>query len=150
VAWRSNPINCALRKRDIALADLMRYLPHELQYFSLHTHPTDVEAAVLQADSRVRQFPDDMLGFADTAALCECMDLVISVDTSLAHLGAALGKPTWVLLPRVPDWRWLTHREDSPWYPTVKLYRQERRDDWQGVITRLARDLSRRWAPQSM
>jgi ADP-heptose:LPS heptosyltransferase len=62
--------------------------------------------------------------FAETAALVSCLDLVITVDTSVAHLAGALGRPIWVLLPYVPDWRWLLDRDDSPWYPTVRLFRQ--------------------------
>jgi len=75
--------------------------------------------------------------------LCECLDLVISVDTSLAHLSGALGRTTWILLPYVPDWRWLLDREDSPWYPSVKLYRQDKHGDWGGVFERVRADLMR-------
>lgn len=69
------------------------------------------------------------------------MDVVISVDTSVAHLAAALGKPTWVLLPFSPDWRWLLDQEDSPWYPSAKLYRQEKMGDWSGVLSRVREGL---------
>ena len=72
--------------------------------------------------------------FTDTAALCALMDLVISVDTSVAHLSGALGRPTWVLLPYLPDWRWLLERVDSPWYSSVKLYRQAAASDWEPVL----------------
>jgi Flp pilus assembly protein TadD len=72
--------------------------------------------------------------FADTAAAIECLDLVISVDTAVAHLAGALGKPVWVLLPRVPDWRWLMDRPDSPWYPSARLIRQRQAGDWRGVV----------------
>jgi ADP-heptose:LPS heptosyltransferase len=81
------------------------------------------------------------LNLVETAALCECLDLVISVDTSIAHLSAALGQKTWILLPFNPDCRWLLDRNDSPWYPSVRLYRQAHSDDWHGVLTRVAADL---------
>jgi hypothetical protein len=81
--------------------------------------------------------------FAETAALTANLDLVITVDTSVAHLAAAMGKPTWVLLPYFADWRWLLGREDSPWYPTARLFRQQRPGDWEGVIGQVAQELQR-------
>jgi ADP-heptose:LPS heptosyltransferase len=78
--------------------------------------------------------PRELTDFADTAALMAHLDLVISVDTSVAHLAAALGRPTWVLLPFAPDWRWMLERHDSPWYPTMKLFRQQRRGEWLPVL----------------
>jgi ADP-heptose:LPS heptosyltransferase len=89
-------------------------------------------------------FSDDLHDLSDTAALCACMDLVISVDTAVAHLSAALGRNTWILLPFVPDWRWLLDREDSPWYPSVRLYRQESPGDWNTVLRRVGADLFHR------
>lgn len=79
---------------------------------------------------------------ADTAALIGHLDLIVSVDTSVAHLAAALGKQTWVLLPFVPDWRWLLDRQDSPWYPTVRLFRQSEPGDWRSVMERVHGELS--------
>jgi ADP-heptose:LPS heptosyltransferase len=70
------------------------------------------------------------------------MDVVIAVDTSVAHLAGALGKPLWVLLPQVADWRWLTERADSPWYPAARLFRQERKGDWDGVIDAVRGELA--------
>ena len=84
--------------------------------------------------------------FADTAALIAHMDLVISIDTSVAHLAGGLGKPVWVMLPFSPDWRWLQNREDSPWYPTARLFRQTGRRDWHGVVRRVTNALSLRMA----
>jgi ADP-heptose:LPS heptosyltransferase len=69
------------------------------------------------------------------------MDLVISIDTSTAHLAGALGKPTWVLLAHVPDWRWLLDREDNPWYPSARLFRQSADTDWSGVLQRIGEEL---------
>ncbi|QCG93025.1 tetratricopeptide repeat protein (plasmid) [Azospirillum sp. TSA2s] len=86
----------------------------------------------------------DIADFADTAAIAANLDLVICVDTSVAHLCGALGRPTWVLLPFAPDWRWMLEREDSPWYPTMRLFRQERPGDWSGVLARVAEALRAR------
>jgi ADP-heptose:LPS heptosyltransferase len=79
--------------------------------------------------------------------LCECLDVVISVDTSPAHLSGALGQRTWLLLPFTPDWRWLRERDDCPWYPTMKLYRQKATGDWNEVFSRVAADLQREFRP---
>jgi len=79
--------------------------------------------------------------FADTAALIANLDVVISVDTSVAHVAAALGKPTWVLIPLVSDWRWMLGRTDSPWYPTLRLFRQQTAGDWPEVMVRVETEL---------
>ena len=85
------------------------------------------------------------MDFRDTADIIADLDLVISVDTSVAHLAASVGKPTWVLIPRQDsDWRWLLERTDSPWYPNVTLYRQRTAGDWPGVLADLRRDLALR------
>jgi ADP-heptose:LPS heptosyltransferase len=78
---------------------------------------------------------------AETATLVSCLDLVITVDTSVAHLAGALGRPTWILLPWTPDYRWLLEREDSPWYPTVRLFRQTARRDYAAVLDRVRSEL---------
>lgn len=85
--------------------------------------------------------PGDTDAFLDVAAVMECLDLVITSDTSIAHLAGALGRPTWVALKQVPDWRWLLDREDSPWYPTMRLFRQSRPGDWAGVFDRMYGEL---------
>jgi ADP-heptose:LPS heptosyltransferase len=80
--------------------------------------------------------------FSETAALVSCLDLVITVDTSIAHLAGAMGCPTWIMLPHTPDYRWLLNREDSPWYPSVRLFRQTSAGDFAGVIERVRTELS--------
>jgi ADP-heptose:LPS heptosyltransferase len=134
------------RYRSVALAELIRYLPAELQYVSLQKEVRESDLPALRSNADMLNFADAQKDFSDAAALCECMDLVISVDTSIAHLSGALGKETWILLPFSPDWRWLLDRVDSPWYPTVKLYRQERSGDWSEVLARVSADLRRRFA----
>ena len=81
--------------------------------------------------------------FIDTAAVMSNLDLIITSDTSIAHLAGALGYPTWVALKYVPDWRWLLDREDSPWYPSLRLFRQAAPGDWEGVLRRAAGELAR-------
>ena len=81
-----------------------------------------------------RDFGKEISDFADTAAIISNLDLIISVDTSVAHLAGALGKETWILLPFSPDWRWLTKRDDSPWYPVMRLFRQASSGDWDDVF----------------
>ena len=81
--------------------------------------------------------------FADTAEIVEQLDLVISVDTAVAHLAGALGRPVWLLLPFAPDFRWMLDRDDSPWYPTMRLFRQSHRGDWPNVFSRVAQDLKK-------
>ncbi len=79
----------------------------------------------------------DLTDFAETAAVIDALDLVIWVDTSVAHLAGALAKPVWILLPHPAEWRWLERRDDSPWYPTARLFRQRTRGDWEEVVERL-------------
>ena len=83
----------------------------------------------------------DIHDFDDTAALMSHLDLVISTCTSVAHLAGALGKKTWVMLAHLPDWRWMLGRDDTPWYPTMRLFRQAKAGDWPEVIQRIARSL---------
>ena len=80
---------------------------------------------------------DELKDFSDTAAVIDQLDLVITVDTSIAHLAGAMGKPVWVLLPYNSDWRWLVDRDDSPWYPTARLFRQDITRYWASVIARV-------------
>ncbi len=85
----------------------------------------------------------ELADWADTAALIACLDLVISVDTAVAHLAGAMGKPVWVLLPWPSDMRWLLNRQDSPWYPTMRLFRQTTRGDWTGPVAQLIEHLGK-------
>jgi ADP-heptose:LPS heptosyltransferase len=91
----------------------------------------------------VTDLSPDFADFAETAAAMANLDLVISVDTSVAHLAGALGRPGWIMLAFVPAWQWLLDREDSPWYPTLRLFRQPRPGDWESVVARMTADLER-------
>jgi ADP-heptose:LPS heptosyltransferase len=99
------------------------------------------DLSVLHERSDVVDLTAQLSDFAETAALVSCLDLVITVDTSVAHLSGALGRPTWILLPYAPDYRWLLHREDSPWYPSVRLFRQDASRDYACVVDRLRHEL---------
>ncbi len=141
IAWSGSPTLRNDRHRSIPLAAWapLRGLGATLVSLQKDVRPHD--RAALASDPRILHFGDELADFRDTAALATLMDLVISVDTSAAHLAGALGRPVWVLLPFSPDWRWLLEREDSPWYPTARLFRQPRMGDWDGVMARVAREL---------
>jgi hypothetical protein len=143
LTWSGNPNNPIDRQRSIPLAEWAGQLPSQFDYFCLQREVREPDRAVLDASPSITVFEDGELDFVNTAALCECMDIVLSVDTSLAHLSASLGRPTWILLPFTPDWRWMQERGDSPWYPTAKLYRQAVVGHWNEVFARVAADLRR-------
>ena len=115
-----------------------------VRYVSLHAEAREEDAALMAAHPEILHFGSELTDFADTAAVISQLDLVISVDTAVAHLAGAMAKPVWILLPFTPDWRWLLGRDDSPWYPTARLFRQERSGDWPGVIARVREALAAR------
>ena len=146
IAWQGNPT-----QRD----DHERSIP--LHHFEPLTHVPDVRVISLQKKDGLEQLsnlPDGMTvegldddfdsgpdAFIDTAAVMMNLNLIVTSDTAIAHLAGALGRPVWVLLPAIPDWRWLTDREDSPWYPTMRLFRQPARGDWESVFSTVAEQL---------
>jgi hypothetical protein len=143
LTWSGSQAARMHSEKCFPLAQLSLHLPHDFQYVCVQTEITPGDQQALVANPAIRQFPGELRDFSDTAALCECLDLVISMDTSIVHLNGALGKKTWVLLPFDSDWRWLIDREDSPWYPTIRLFRQKSRGDWNGVFERVAAELRR-------
>jgi ADP-heptose:LPS heptosyltransferase len=112
-----------------------------VRLYSLQKEPSPADQqqlqALLQTQSNVHDLRIHLHDFVDTAALIQQLDLVIAVDTAIAHLAGALGKPVWLLLPSAPDWRWMQQRHDSPWYPTMRLFRQPAYGDWKSVMTQL-------------
>lgn len=109
--------------------------------YSLQKGESSQEAEIAAKRMNLIDYTEEINDFSDTAALIESLDLVISVDTAVAHLAGALGKPVWTLLPFVPDWRWMLTREDSPWYPTMRLFRQPSFEEWESVIEKVTDEL---------
>ena len=141
IVWRGSCQHKNDRNRSIDPELLLAHLPVNYDYICLQNELTEKDAQTLQRFTKVRHFANDITDFTDTAALCDLMDVVVSVDTSVAHLSAALGKPTCLLLPYAPDWRWLLGRDDSPWYDSMRLYRQNNDWDWMPVLQNLHKDL---------
>jgi tetratricopeptide (TPR) repeat protein len=144
LVWAGTTSRGADARRSMAFATLGSLVDvRGVTFFSLQK---DAAAAQLRQSQALRphDFTGELTDFADTAALVEGLDLVISVDTSVAHLAGAMGKPVWVLLRFDADWRWLCDREDSPWYPTARLFRQTAPGDWDGVVSRVAAALRER------
>ena len=140
LCWAGNPQNRNDRYRSIPLEKFVQLASAgQFEFHSLQLGLAAAERERVPKLSLVSHEPD-LKDFADTAALIEQLDLVITVDTAVAHLAGALAKPMWVLLPAVPDWRWLLQRTDSPWYPTARLIRV--RQDWDQIISQLSSDLA--------
>ena len=137
IAWSGNPMHKNDHNRSINLSLFLPLLDAQATFVSLQTDIRPNDAALLKRQENILNFGEELKDFSDTAAIISNLDLVISVDTSAAHLAGALGKPVWVLLPFIPDWRWLLDREDSPWYPTARLFRQNGTRVWDTVIARV-------------
>jgi len=142
LAWAGNPDHKNDRLRSLPLASLapLADVPN-VRFYSLQKGAAAAEAGAPTAGLELIDLTEDLRDFADTAALIANLDLVIAADTAVAHLAAAMGQPVWTLLPFAPDWRWLLDRSDSPWYPTMRLFRQPRLMDWAPVIADLRAQL---------
>jgi ADP-heptose:LPS heptosyltransferase len=122
----------------LQLKTLLAHLPNGYEYISLQKDVRESDRAYLAARADIRDMGQTLTDFSETAAACAEMGLLITVDTSFAHLSAALGKPTWILLAAPSDWRWLLDREDSPWYNSARLFRQLSLGDWHTALTQVA------------
>lgn len=143
LTWSGKPSHLNDHNRSVALARLMPLLSVEgVDFVSLQRDVRDTDRAMLEALPNLRRLDDAFADFADTAGAIEQLDLVIAVDTAVAHLAGALNRPVWILLPAILDWRWLLAREDSPWYPSARLFRQPAIGDWDSVIARLVSELA--------
>jgi tetratricopeptide (TPR) repeat protein len=137
LAWSGSAGHERDRERSIGLRALLPLLDAEATFVSLQKEVRADDAIVLKERGDIFQVGDELRDFCDTAAVISQLDLVISVDTSVAHLAGALGAPVWILVTYVPDWRWLLNRDGSPWYPTARLFRQPYINDWESVIARV-------------
>lgn len=137
LVWSGRPEHKNDHNRSLPLATLLEALPSGPQYHCLQKEFRAADAALLETQVQIANWSAQLNDFSDTAALVANMDWVVSVDTSVAHLAAAMGKPVWLLLPFSPDWRWIVGRNDSPWYPGMRLFRQNALGGWADVLQRL-------------
>jgi tetratricopeptide (TPR) repeat protein len=135
LAWSGSGGNPRDAHRNVPLGSLLAALPPGVDTESLQKEYRDADRDTLQRHPALRDWSAAQSDFADAAALCDSMDLILTVDTSIVHLAGALGKPTWLLLPFHPDWRWLLGRTDSPWYPSLRVFRQTSPGDWAPVLS---------------
>jgi hypothetical protein len=143
VTWSGSQLHVNDHNRSMTLAQLQPLFNLEVEWHVLQTEirPTDES---LLAQTPFKDWRSDLTSLHETAGLIDQLDLLISVDTSVAHLSAAMGKPTWIMLPYAPDFRWLLNRADSPWYPTVQLFRQPTPQDWTTVVANIYETLTRK------
>ncbi len=143
LVWSGNPDHKNDHRRSVGLKALLPLLDVEARFVSLQKNARPGDQVMLAERSDILNAEPELSSFADTAALIRELDLVISVDTSVAHLAGALGKPVWIFLPYFPDWRWLLDRADSPWYPTARLFRQSEAREWDHVVRQVGEELRR-------
>ncbi len=148
VCWQGNPVGKIDRGRSIPLRcfGALSAIPHTRLISLQKNHGLDQLAelgATLKIETLGSDFDAGADAFIDTAAVMSCLDLVVTSDTAIAHLAGALGRPVWLALKQTPEWRWMLDRVDSPWYPTMTLYRQKMMGDWDGVFERMAEDLAK-------
>jgi tetratricopeptide (TPR) repeat protein len=144
IAWAGSVLHKNNHQRSIAYDRFAALLATSgVEFVSMQKEVAPRDAAALHAHANVIHLGDELQDFADTAAVVSLLDLVVSADTATVHLAGALGRPVWVLLPFASDFRWLLEREDSPWYPTARLFRQPRLGDWDSVLARVQEELGR-------
>ena len=141
LVWSGNRQHTNDRNRSTTLRAMSAIADPRACFYSLQKETRPEDAAPLAERADIVDLTEHLSDFVETAALISCLDLVITVDTSVAHVAAALGCPTWILLPFTPDFRWLLGRDDSPWYPTVRLFRQDERRDYVEVLARVRAEL---------
>ena len=139
LVWAGNPGHKNDHNRSVPLSALAPLAAIDgIGFFSLQKGPGAGQLTEVPAGLKTVNLGEQLTSFADTAAVIANLDLVIAVNTAVAHLAGGMGKPVFLLVPFAPDWRWLLARTDSPWYPTMRLFRQPRPGDWPSVIASLA------------
>lgn len=143
LVWAGSPSHQNDRNRSLNLQHLepLARIPN-IQFFSLQTGMRAIESKSSPPSMQLTDLTPEFKDFADTAAAIASLDLIITVDTAVAHLAGALGRPVWILLPFVPDWRWGLESEATPWYPTMRLFRQSVPGDWESLIARVVGELA--------
>ncbi len=141
LVWSGNPRHPDDLRRSIPLRTMARLFDVDASFVSLQKDPRPDDKAFLSGRTDIIDLSAGLTDFLQTAALISCLDVVITVDTSVAHLAATVGRATWILLPHVPDWRWLLNRDDSPWYPSARLFRQSEARDYAIVMDRVRDEL---------
>ena len=142
LAWAGRPTHPNDANRSVDLASLAPLAAAGGSFVSIQKGPAAAQAETPPAGMALTSLSEEIADFDDTAAILCVADLLISVDSAPTHLAGALGRPAWVMLPFVPDWRWLMGRDDTPWYPRHRLFRQKRRGDWAGVVAAMAAALT--------
>ena len=142
LSWAGRPGHINDANRSMQLKDLAPLASAGATFISLQKWKTGLTMSELDPSMKLIDWTAELTDLADTAGLIANLDLVISVDSAVAHLAGAMGVPVWLLLPKAPDWRWLLDREDSPWYPTMRLFRQETLGDWTKPVNRMAGEIA--------
>jgi Flp pilus assembly protein TadD len=138
LVWAGQPSNKNDRNRSIRLDQFAPLAAAQTaRFFSVQKGAASEQARTPPAGMEIADFTSDLHTFADTAAMLANLDLIVTVDTAVAHVAGAIGRPVWILIPFRPDWRWMVDRDDSPWYPSMRIFRQKTRGDWADVIDRV-------------
>jgi hypothetical protein len=152
LAWRGNAQHQYDYRRSCRLKDWVEFLPSGVEYHSLQVDPTQEESDVMSSHGHICNWSGELENFSQTAGLISNLDLVLSVDTSVAHLSGSMGQETWLLIPQSSDWRWFHGRSDSPWYNKMRLFRpqSDQKDDnsgsnsWMNVFAQINTALNER------
>ncbi|WP_034302619.1 glycosyl transferase family 8 [Herbaspirillum sp. RV1423] len=143
LVWAGRPAHTNDSRRSMALSDLAPLAQEGVTFVALQKGSAAAQSATPPTGMPLVSLSEEIRDFEDTAAILTLLDVLISVDSSPVHLAGALGCPAWVMLPFVPDWRWLLQRDDTPWYPSVRLFRQQTRGEWGPVLQSVSAELGK-------